>query len=177
MDLLSQISALRRRTLEGSYGGERAHGHEHDGDGPQVEEDKAEEIGDREVDEQGHDGQTQSSTNAAQVFGIKRERVGSEQKRGSPMEAEVELGNVYTVRLNSGLFGVPWQLTEKVLRECGCASERWTVVADETRRTELVSGQGSDENETNMDIVAEKDVVGEANTGKCERKRKRTSRT
>lgn len=53
-------------------------------------------------------------------------------------DGEEEMGDVYSVRINSGLFGVDWERTKEVLEEVGVPMV--VVAREEDQQTEKEKG-------------------------------------
>ncbi len=70
-------------------------------------------------------------------------------------EQGCEMGECYSVRINSGLFGVPWRDTKRVLRVAGVDM---VVVRPESQKDEVVESDGDGE-------VGVEDVQPESNSG------------
>ncbi|KAI4222073.1 MAG: hypothetical protein L6R36_006432 [Xanthoria steineri] len=70
-------------------------------------------------------------------------------------EQGCEMGECYSVRINSGLFGVPWRDTKRVLRMAGVDM---VVVRPESQKDEVVESDGDGE-------VGVEDVQPESNSG------------
>ena len=69
-------------------------------------------------------------------------------------EQGCEMGDCYSVRINSGLFGVPWRDTKRVLR---MAAVDMIVVRPESQKDEVVESDGDGE-------VGVEDVRPESNS-------------